>query len=310
MVLFALTASFIVALISASFTTILALYRLRGHAFATFLMLSTDFGLVILLPFALVSAVSLGVVVADRLFLSSILFYLAVLVCQLMFPTLSERLSHPITTVYLFFVVVLLLSTSLDGGLELGLVIFAYKLSDNITLAAVICLFVSAIAPPSKKVSLKLNDLVNLRRLENIRRGFSFSVTKTTDIPTSQAAETTGNALQKHPLRHCLKLLKEGEYESCVECCDMEVERFIASKLFQHYPAKLNAPLTLEEQLSKLSSKGISLDEESIKRLRGLRNTTTISSGQVTYHQAKWAIHVLRAIVKPHSKLSESTLAQ
>jgi hypothetical protein len=279
------------------------LYRLRAHALAAILLSSIDFGLVIVLPFALINAVSLGFPAAERLFLSSFLFYLAVFVIHLLFPTISERFSHPLTTAYLFFTVLLLLLMFLTGGLEFGLTIFVYQLSDNITLAAVISLFASALASPSKQMSSKLNSLINKRHLQNVRRDFQFSVTNTVDALPSQEAEIGRNVLQNHPLKHCLKLIREKKYESCIECCDMEVERTIASKLSQLYPTKLDAPLTIEEQLSKLRSKGISLQEESIMRLRELRNTITITSGQATYRQAKWALHVLRAVRKPESPL-------
>jgi hypothetical protein len=129
------------------------------------------------------------------------------------------------------------------------------------------------------------------------------------DIPESKETKTAGKDFQDNTLRHCLKLLRKREYESCLECCDMGVERFIESKFLQLYPNGLNAPLTIEEQLSKLSSKGLSLDEESITRLRRLRNNITISSGQATHRQAKWAIHVLRATIKPESKSVKSPLA-
>jgi hypothetical protein len=237
------------------------------------------------------------------------MFYLAVFVSELLFPTVSQRLSHPISTVYLFFVV-LLLSTSLESGLQLGLAIFAYDLSDNITIAAVVCLFISAITLPSNDMRTRLNDLVDLRRLEHARTSSRFGVTHVPEVPKSQETQSAGNVLQESTLSHCLKLLRKEEYESCVECCDMGVERFIESRFLLLYPNGLGAPLTIEEQLSKLSSKGLSLDEESITRLRRLRNTITISSRQATYRQAKWAVHVLRATVNPKSKLVNSPPVQ
>jgi hypothetical protein len=196
----------------------------------------------------------------------------------------------------------------LEGSIELGSVIFAYKLGDNITLAAVVYLFISAIVLPSKQVSIKVNDLVNLRHLENARTEFRSSIAHKQDTPEYKEAKTVRHDSQDNTLGHCLKLLRRSEYESCLECCDMGIERFIESKFLLFCPNGLSTPLTIEEQLSKLSSKGLSLDEESIIRLRRLRNTITISSGQATYHQAKWAIHVLRATIKPGSKPIKSRI--
>lgn len=303
----ALPTSFLFAVVSALFTSIFTLYRLRDRALTTFLLLSLDFGLVIVLPLALINAVSLGVPAVEGLFFSSFLFYAAVFVSYLLFPPISERFSHPLTTVYLFFAALQLILTSLHGELELGLTFFAYKLSDNISLATVICLFISALATPSKQMGLKLKGLIDLRHLENLRRSSQFRVTNTTDLLPYQAAKIERNALQNRPFKHCLKLIKKEEYESCVEYCDMKVERIIASRLAQLYPVRLGAPLTIEEQLSKLRSKGVLLHEESIIRLRKLRNTITISSGQATRSQAKWAFKVLRAVAKPESRSGNGT---
>ncbi len=310
MVLLSLPISFFIALISACFTTIFTLCRLRDHAITTLILLSTDFGIAILLPFTLITLVALGVGLAERLFLSSVMFYLALLVGELLFPDTSAKFSHPFTVAYLVFAVVLLLPAFSAGSLELGLVLFGYQLSDNITLAAVIFLSMSALASPFKQVALKMYDLVDLRHFENMRRDIGFKVTNSIDTRPPRINETGGNTPFSHPLKRALKLLKEREYESCLELCDMEVERFIASKLLRLSPTKLDAPLTIEEQLSSLSSKGILLDEESITHLRRLRNNIAVSSGRATRRQAKWAVQVLRSTLKQGPRLRKGTLTE
>jgi len=309
LVLQAIPTSFIAAAVIASFATIFTLYRLHDHGFTTLILLSTDFGIAIILPFVLTVVASLGPLLAENLFLSSILFYLCVLICELVFPNMSRRLSHPIATGYLTFAIVLLLPTLLTNGLEPGLILFGYELGDNITLAAVICFFISAMAPPIKQLRLNLNDL-SLRHAKNTHRNFTSRATNTTDFTTTRANESRENAPPSHPLKHSRELLKAEDYESCVEFCDMEIERFIMSKLLQFYPSKLNKPLTIEEQLSMLTSKGVSLDEKNITRLRRLRNTITISSGHATYRKAKWAMHVLRSTMKPRTGPGTEALAQ
>jgi hypothetical protein len=304
-----LPTSFYPAAILAVFGTIFTLHRLHDHGFGRLVLLSTDFGMVIILPFAIIVVASSEPLLAESLFLSSILFYLAVLVCELLFPNMSRRLSHPIATSYLVFAIVLLLPTLLTNGLESGLVLFGYELSDNITLAAVVCFFIAAMAPPYKQLRFKLKNL-SLRHAENAHRNLILSATNTFDLPTTRAPESGENALPSHPLKYCRKLIKEEDYESCVEFCDMEIERFIISKLLQFYPSEVNEPLTIGQQLSMLSSKGISLDEKSITHLRRLRNTIAISSGHATYRKAKWAVHVLRSTMKPRTGLGKGAFTQ
>lgn len=309
LVLQALPTSFFVAAIIASFATIFTLYFLHDHGFTTLILLSADFGIAIILPFTLIVVASFGPLLAESLFLSSILFYLAFLVCELLFPNMSRKVSHPVASSYLVFAIVLMLPTLFTNSLEPGLVLFGYELSDNITLAGMIFFLTSALASPFKQLRLKLKDL-SLRHAKNVQRNLTLSATNTFDVPTTRALESEENALPSHPLRRCRELIKEQDYESCVELCDMEIERFMISKLLQFYPSKLNEPLTIEEQLSMLRSKGISLDEKSITRLRKLRNTIIITSGHTTYPKAKWAVHVLRSTLKPRTGLGKSTPVQ
>jgi hypothetical protein len=197
--------------------------------------------------------------------------------------------------------------TSFDSGLELGLALFAYKLGDNITLGAISGLFIAVVVPPCRQAGSKLNTLINLRRFNNIRRASSFGAINTVNTLPSQASDVEHKDQQYHPLKHGLKLLKEGEYRSCVEYCDMETERIIVSRLLELYPMKMDAPMTIEEQLSKLRLKGISVPEGSIMRLRRLRNALTISSGEATPDQARKALKVLRVVARPNSELGNDS---
>ncbi len=298
----ALPLSFPIALISALSATIFILYRLRNRNVAL-ILLSFDFTMVVLLPFALVSTVSLSAVAVERLFFSAFSFYLVILASYILFPNMCERILLPLTSLYLLFTTLQSLWTSFDSGLEFGLALFAYKLGDNITLGAISGLFISVVAPPLRQAGSKLSILINSRRFKSIRRTSGFGAINTVNALTSQASDVEHKDQTNHPLKHGLKLFKEGEYRSCVEYCDMETERIIVSRLLELYPFKMDAPMTIEEQLSKLRLKGISVPEGSIIHLRRLRNTLIISSGEPTPDQARRAIDVLRAVAKLNSEL-------
>jgi hypothetical protein len=271
------------------------------------MLLSLDFTVVVLLPLALVSTVSLSAVAIERLFFSAFSFYLVIFVSYILFPNICERILLPLNSLYLLFTTLQSLWTSFDSGLEFGLALFAYKLGDNITLAAISGLFISVLAPPCRQAGSKLNILINSRRFNSIRRASSFGAINTVNALTSQASDVEHKDQPNYPLKHGLKLLKEGDYRSCVEYCDMETERIIVSRLLELYPFKIDAPMTIEEQLSKLRLKGISVPEGSIIRLRRLRNNLTISSGEVTPDQARRAVNVLRAVARPNSELGNDS---
>jgi hypothetical protein len=302
----ALPLSFPIAVASALSATIFILYRLRNRN-AALILLSLDLAVVVLLPFALVSTVTLSAIAVERLFFSAFSFYLAIFAGYVLFPNTCEKILLPLTSLYLLFTTLQSLLTSLDSGLELGLAVFAYKLGDNITLGAIYGLFILVVLPPCRQAGSKLNALINMRRFNNARRTTNLGAINTVNTLQPQASDIEHKDQPNHPLKNGLELLKRGEYRSCVEYCDMETERIIVSRLLELHPFKMDAPMTIEEQLSKLRLKGISVPEGRIIRLRRLRNTLTISSGEATPDQARMAVDVLRAVARPNSELENGS---
>jgi hypothetical protein len=302
----ALPLSFFIAVASALSTTIFILYRLRNRNTAL-ILLSLDLAVVVLLPFALVSTIALSAIAVERLFFSALTFYLAIFAGYVLFPNMCERILLPLTSLYLLFTTLQSLLTSLDSSLELGLALLGYKLGDNITLGTIIGLFILVVLPPCRQIGSKLNALINSRRFNNARRTTSFRAINTVDTLHSKASDIEHKDQPNRPLKNGLRLLKRGEYRSCVEYCDMETERIIVSRLLELHLFKVDTPMTIEEQLSKLRLKGISVPEGRIIRLRRLRNTLTISSGEATPDQARMAINVLRAIARPNSELENDS---
>nr|MDO8135929.1 hypothetical protein [Candidatus Njordarchaeum guaymaensis] len=214
----------------------------------------------------------------------------------------------PAASLYLVFGTLQSLPTFLDNSsFEFQLATFIYRLMDNTTVATLCELFIAELAPTYKHIGSMLNALLSYRTLNNVNR--NGCVIRSSDpVPfPSQARKDESPDSADRFLKTALNFFRERKYKSCVESCDAGVENAVVATLLQLYPTRLEAPMTIEEQLSKLKSKGVSFRGERIIRLRRLRNNLTVSCREGTLDQAKWATRVLRMTVKTIEDFGKTT---
>jgi hypothetical protein len=279
----------------------------RGRNLRSVLFLLLDFVIVAILPFFLVTLIQLSSVAIQRLFLSVFLFYLAMGVIYLLFTSAAEKFLIPFTSLYLLFAVLHLFVRLYFDGYGFGLVLFVYCLVDEITLTTFSALFLAVLIPLCRQLGSKIGILLDSRHLASITSVIQTKLGSSEYSASNKNQEAPSRVSLNSPLRNAVKLFREGRYRQCIESCDTEVERVILSKLVELYSDKIDLPMSLQNQISKLMSKGVSAPGEDILRLRELRNSLTMSYGEVKAHQVKWAIMVVR---RTERALSSSNASQ
>jgi hypothetical protein len=286
---------YVAAIIGASSIALFVSIKVKsGRTIRSALFLLLDFVIVAILPFFLVTLIPLSPVAIQRLFLSVFLFYLAIGVIYLLFTSAAEKFLIPFTSLYLLFSVLLLFVRLYFDDYRFGLVLFEYCLVDEITLMTFSALFLAILIPLCRQLGSKMEILLDSRHLTSITSAIQTKFGSSDYSTSNKNQETPSRVSSDSPLRNALKLFREGRYRQCIESCDTEVERMVLSKLAELYSAKIDLPMSLQNQISKLMSKGASAPGEDILQLRELRNSLTMSYGEVKAHQAKWAILVVR----------------
>jgi hypothetical protein len=296
----ALTTTDLFILIGSLFAFLFIATRLwRSRSLKSFLSLLIDFIAVSVLPIATTNWLSSSFGAIERVLLVGLLFYLVNCICYLLFPSRFERYLLPIASVYLVLgtlVSFLVLLTNID--LEFQLNVFVYGLLDNTTVATFCELFMTDLVPVYKHLSFRLNESFGNHAFNMAKR--NNSVTAPIDlVPFHPRMKESKLHDPLHSLtKTAFGLLREGKYKMCIESCDTSVGNMIVTTMLQLNPARLEAPLTIEEQISRLESKGVPIPGKMIMKLRSLRNNLTASCSEGTFDQARWAMKVMHMMIK------------
>jgi hypothetical protein len=271
----------------------------RSRAVKSLLLLLVDFAIVTIIPLIVINFGFSSFEAIEKLLLIGFLFYLTTCICSLLFPSTCERYLFPVASLYLVLGTLQSLLTFLDdSGFELQLAIFVYKLMDSITVATLVELFVAELAPTYKHIGPRLNAFVNNKLLNSVKRDVHVTGGNNPAPFPSRVKENKSPSSPDGILKTVLIFLREGKYKLCVESCDAGVEKMIVATLLQLYPARLEAPMAIEEQLAKLESKGVPIQVKRIIQLRRLRNSLTASCREATIDQARFAVRVLHMALK------------
>jgi hypothetical protein len=253
-----------------------------------------DAAIVIILPLVLSLLIPLPSATMQELFLSGFLFYLSISVIYLLFTSNATRLLIPYVTLFLLLAVSVLSLRFIYDLRGSSLVLFAYYFLDEITLSTFIVSSLAALLPLIRQIGFRIGTVLDSRHLENTasenetKRGSSSKSISNGNQEITSIQPTTST------LRKAVRLFRSKEYRQCIEFCDAEIERIILSKLVGPFSAKIDLPMSLRAQISKLMSNGVSLPGQDILQLRQLRNSLTMSSQEVSAHKAKWAIRLMR----------------
>lgn len=232
----------------------------------------------------------------QRLFLSGFLFFLTIDAIYFLSTSDAIRLLIPLGSLYLVLAMLLLSLKFLSDPLRFSFVLFAYNLLDEIALATLAVSFLAVLLPLLKQIRYKVRMQLDSRTLDNARSA-SEAIHGHTERSTASAKQNESIIRQSgSPLWKAVKLLKVGEYRQCIEFCDAELERIILLKSKPNglFPAEIDRPISLGDQVSKPRSMEASIPSEDILKLHKLRNSLTTSSQEATAHQAKWAIRLVR----------------
>jgi len=289
-----------VVLISSSLVVLFTAVRVwRTHSIKSLLFLLVDFTLVSVLPLILINLVSPSFGTIERLLFAGFLFYLATCVCYLLFPSTCERYLLPIASFCLVLGTLQSLVTfQINAGFEFQLSILVYRLMDNVAVATICELFIADFVPVYKHVTSRLNALLRYRLSNRVNRNVPLREVSLFSVSPSQMGEKESFDSPDRFFKSALNSFREKKYKSCIESCDAGVENMIMATLLQLYPTRLETPMPIGEQLSKLESRGVLIRGKGIKQLRRLRNSLTLPCREGTPSQAKWALRVLRMTMK------------
>jgi hypothetical protein len=175
---------------------------------------------------------------------------------------------------------------------------FVYRLMDNVTVATLSELFITDLVPVYKHIGFRLNESLGRHLFNMAKRSSSVTAPDDPALFNSRMKESKLHNSLPSPTKTPLSLFRERKYKLCVESCDATIENLIVTTMLQLYPARLESPLTIEEQISRLESKGLSIPGKKIMKLRSLRNGLTAACSEGTSDQARWAIRVMRITIK------------
>ena len=279
-----------------AFFIILKVRRDRNLRLTPFLVI--DFATVIVLPLVLSIITLLPSATIQKLFLSGFLFYLSISAIYLLFTSTATKFLIPFISLCLLLALLVLSIRFIYDLRDPSLVLFAYYLLDEITLSTFTVSFLAALLTLFRRISFKIERSLDSRHPENLygknetgQRSSRLSITNGNQEVTPIFPTTSS-------LRKAVRLFRSKEYRQCIEFCDTELERTILSKLIELFSTKIDLPMSLRDQVSKLMSKEASLPGQEILQLRKLRNSLTMSSEQVTPRQAKWSIRLMRRAKK------------
>nr|MDO8099886.1 hypothetical protein [Candidatus Njordarchaeota archaeon] len=191
-----------------------------------------------------------------------------------------------------------LLAFQNNAGFAFQLSMFVYRLMDNVTVATICELLIADFIPVYKHVRSRLNALLSCRLLNRVNRNVPLREVSVSNVFPSQVGENESLDSPNRFLKSALNSFREKKYKSCIELCDAAVENMIMATLLQLYPTRLETPMPIEEQLSKLESKGVLIRGKGVTQLRRLRNSLALLCREGTPSQAKWAVRVLRMTMK------------
>jgi hypothetical protein len=294
-----LTISCLMALLCESSIAFIVLLKVRrdgNRSLTPFLMLDTM--IVVVLPLFLSIAVPLTSATMQKLFVSGFLFYSSIGLIYLLFSSDATRSLIPFASLFLLLSIsVLTLSFARDAQGS-DMVLYTYYFLDEITISTFMVSFFATLLPLFRMIGSRIGTKLDSRHLENTPRE--------NDSDHRDLGLSISNSRQLMPsiyppksfLREPLQLLRNGKYRQCVESCDTELERVILSRLFELFSTNIDLPMSLQQQISLLMSKDVSLPSSDILRLREFRNALTLSSQEVTLSDAKWAMRLTQEAIR------------